>query len=150
MPRPTDIVLHRKSRQLEIAFDDGLRARLDCEFLRVFSPSAEVRGHGPGQETLQVGKRDVNITAIEPVGAYAVKLVFDDGHDTGLYSWDWLHQLATEHATLWPAYLARLEAAGASRDPAGTVNLHKLGARRGPAAAVPVAPPTSRRAPTDE
>jgi DUF971 family protein len=150
MPRPTDIVLHRKSRQLEIAFDDGLRARLDCEFLRVFSPSAEVRGHGPGQETLQIGKRDVSITAIEPVGAYAVKLVFDDGHDTGLYSWDWLHLLATEHEALWTEYLSRLERAGASRDPAAGVNLHRLGARRAGPAGVPVAPPPSRRAPSDE
>lgn len=150
MPRPTDIVLHRQSRQLEIAFDDGLRARLDCEFLRVFSPSAEVRGHGPGQETLQIGKRDVNITAIEPVGAYAVKLVFDDGHDTGLYTWDWLHQLATDHAALWSGYLAQLDRAGASRDPAGGVNLHRFGVHRGGPAAVPVAAPASRNAPTDE
>ena len=90
-PRPTEIKLHQKSRLLEVAFDDGQRFSLSCEYLRVFSPSAEVRGHGPGQEVLQVGKRDVEITAIEPVGSYAVKLVFSDGHDTGLYSWEYLH-----------------------------------------------------------
>lgn len=125
-PQPTDIVLHRQSKVLEIAFDDGLRARLPCEFLRVHSPSAEVRGHGPGQEVLQAGKREVNITAIEPVGSYAVKLVFTDGHDTGLYSWDYLHELASDQEALWQRYLQRMEAAGASRDPAGGVKVHKL------------------------
>lgn len=116
--RPTDIVLHQQSRVLEIAFDDGKRFRLPCEFLRVYSPSAEVRGHGPGQEVLQAGKRDVNIRAIEAVGAYAVKLVFSDGHDTGLYSWEYLHELGRNQEWLWRAYLSRLEQAGASRDPA--------------------------------
>ena len=116
-PRPTEIKLHQKSRLLEIAFDDGSRFTLPCEYLRVFSPSAEVRGHGPGQEVLQVGKRDVEIKEIEPVGNYAVKLVFSDGHDTGLYSWEYLHELGEKQETSWKSYLARLEAAGASRDP---------------------------------
>ena len=116
-PRPTEIKLHQKSRLLEIAFDDGSRFTLPCEYLRVFSPSAEVRGHGPGQEVLQVGKRNVEIKEIEPVGNYAVKLVFSDGHDTGLYSWDYLHELGEKQDSSWKSYLARLEAAGASRDP---------------------------------
>jgi DUF971 family protein len=152
MPRPTEIVLHRQSRQLEVAFDDGMRARLSCELLRVFSPSAEVRGHGPGQETLPVGKRDVNITAIEPVGAYAVRLVFDDGHDTGLYSWDVLRDLAQHHERLWTDYVARLDAAGASRDPAGGVNLHRFGATGGRPGvkAAPLPPLRRSTAPTDE
>ena len=116
-PRPTEIKLHQKSRILEIAFDDGKRYSLPCEYLRVFSPSAEVRGHGPGQEVLQVGKRDVEIKEIEPVGSYAVKLVFSDGHDTGLYSWDYLYELGEKQESSWKSYLARLEQAGASRDP---------------------------------
>lgn len=116
-PRPTEIKLHQKSRLLEIAYDDGSRFSLPCEYLRVFSPSAEVRGHGPGQEVLQVGKRNVEIKEIEPVGNYAVKLVFSDGHDTGLYSWDYLHELGEKQESSWKSYLARLEAAGASRDP---------------------------------
>ena len=94
--RPTDIQLHQKSRILELRYADGSHFELPCEFLRVYSPSAEVRGHGPGQEVLQVGKEDVNITAIEPVGNYAVKLVFSDGHDTGIYDWDYLYKLGTE------------------------------------------------------
>ncbi len=116
-PHPTELKLHQKSRLLEVAFDNGQRFSLPCEYLRVFSPSAEVRGHGPGQEVLQVGKRDVEIKAIEPVGAYAVKLVFSDGHDTGLYSWDYLHELGEKQESSWKSYLARLEQAGASRDP---------------------------------
>ena len=116
-PVPTAITLHQKSRVMEIAFDDGRRFSLPFEYLRVYSPSAEVRGHGPGQEVLQVGKRDVEIKEIEPVGNYAVKLVFSDGHDTGLYSWDYLHELGEKQETSWKSYLARLEAAGASRDP---------------------------------
>jgi DUF971 family protein len=116
-PRPTEIKLHQKSRILEIAFDDGKRFSLPCEYLRVFSPSAEVRGHGPGQEVLQVGKRDVEIKEIEPVGNYAVKLGFSDGHDTGLYSWEYLHELGEKQESSWKSYLARLEQAGASRDP---------------------------------
>jgi len=116
-PRPTELKLHQKSRLLEIAFDDGKRYTLPCEYLRVFSPSAEVRGHGPGQEVLQVGKRNVEIREIEPVGVYAVKLVFSDGHDTGLYSWEYLHELGEKQESSWKSYLARLEQAGASRDP---------------------------------
>jgi len=116
-PRPTEIDLHQVSRVLDVTFDDGKRFSMPCEYLRVFSPSAEVRGHGPGQEVLQVGKRDVNITAIEPVGVYAVKLVFTDGHDTGIYSWDYLYELGEKEATNWKSYLARLAQAGKSRDP---------------------------------
>jgi DUF971 family protein len=115
--RPTEITLHQKSRILEIAFDDGGCYRLGCEFLRVYSPSAEVRGHGPGQEVLQVGKENVNIAKIEPVGTYAVRLCFDDGHDTGLYSWEWLHHLAVNHDRLWRDYLTRLEKSGHRRTP---------------------------------
>ena len=118
--RPTEIKLHQASRVLEIAFDDGSRHRLTTEYLRVYSPSAEVRGHGPGQEVLQIGKEKVNITDIEPVGTYAVRLRFDDGHDTGLYSWEWLHHLAVNHDRLWKEYLDRLEKAGYRRRvPAG-------------------------------
>lgn len=119
-PRPTDIVLHQASRVLEVSFDDGQRFALPCEYLRVHSPSAEVQGHGPGQRILQTGKRHVNITAVEPVGHYAVRLVFDDGHDTGLYTWSKLHELGTQQERYWQAYLDALEAAGASRDPAPT------------------------------
>jgi DUF971 family protein len=114
-PRPTEIKLHQKSRFLEIAFDDGKAFRLPCEFLRVFSPSAEVRGHGPGQEILQAGKEEVAITAIEPVGHYAVKLVFSDGHDTGLYSWDYLYEMGTHQEAMWRQYLERLKQAGIER-----------------------------------
>ena len=115
-PRPTEIKLHQKSRRLEIAFDDGSRFDLSCEYLRCFSPSAEVRGHGPGQETLQVGKENVNITAIEPVGTYAICPRFDDGHDTGIFSWDYLHDLGQNYEANWKGYLARLAAAGIARN----------------------------------
>ncbi len=114
-PRPTEIRLHRRSRILELAFDDGSRFELSCEFLRVHSPSAEVKGHGPGQEILVTGKRDVNIERIEPVGQYAVKLCFDDGHDTGLYSWSLLYELGRRRDELWQRYLDRLAEAGAQR-----------------------------------
>ena len=114
-PRPTDIVLHQASHVLEVAFDDGRRFRLPCEYLRVESPSAEVQGHGPGQKVLVAGKRDVNIRAVEPIGHYAVLLRFDDGHESGLYSWKLLATLGEEIDTRWPAYLAALEAAGLSR-----------------------------------
>jgi len=117
-PRPTEITLHQQSRVLDVAFDDGKRFSLPCEYLRVFSPSAEVRGHGPGQEVLQKGKREVNIRAIDPIGVYAVKLVFTDGHDTGIYSWDYLYELGVKHDDNWKRYLARLAQAGASRDAA--------------------------------
>jgi DUF971 family protein len=119
-PIPTEIKLHQASNVLEVSFSDGNVFRFTCEFLRVHSPSAEVRGHGPGQEVLQVGKRAVAITGIEPVGTYAVKLVFSDGHDTGLYSWDYLHELGRDHDRLWQRYLQRLQEAGASRDAPGT------------------------------
>jgi DUF971 family protein len=118
--RPTDITLHRQSRLLEVAFEDGTRFRLPCEFLRVYSPSAEVRGHGPGQGTLPLDKQNVNIARIEPVGNYAVKLCFDDGHETGLYSWDWLHYLGTEQQRLWDEYLTKLAQAGHERKPSET------------------------------
>ncbi len=114
-PRPTDIKLHQQSRRLEIAFDNYMHFVLPCEYLRVYSPSAEVRGHGPGQEVLQVGKEDVNIIGIEPVGNYAVRLTFSDGHDTGLYSWDYLFDLCMRHEQLWQQYLDRLAAAGIQR-----------------------------------
>jgi DUF971 family protein len=115
-PRPTDITLHQVSRILDVAFDDGNRFSLPVEYLRVYSPSAEVRGHGPGQEVLQAGKREVGVAAIEPVGVYAVKLVFTDGHDTGIYSWDYLYELGKKQDANWKTYLARLEQAGKSRD----------------------------------
>jgi DUF971 family protein len=113
--RPTEIKLHQKSRLLELTFDDGSHFKLPCEYLRVYSPSAEVRGHGPGQEVLQLGKETVNITAIEPVGTYAVALHFDDGHNTGIYSWEYLHDLGTHQDTNWQRYLERLAAAGHKR-----------------------------------
>ena len=113
--RPTDIVLHQASHVLEVAFADGRRYRLPCEYLRVESPSAEVQGHGPGQKVLVAGKRDVNIRAIEPIGNYAVLLRFDDGHESGLFSWKLLAQLGEEHGVRWPAYLAALDAAGLAR-----------------------------------
>jgi len=115
-PTPTEIKLHQKSRTLEIAFADGKRFDLPCEFLRVYSPSAEVRGHGPGQETLQVGKKDVEIERIEPVGSYAVQLVFSDGHDSGLYSWDYFYDIGVNQEALWKRYLERMTEAGASRE----------------------------------
>ena len=111
-PRPMDIKLHQASRLLEIKFDNNMECMLSCEFLRVYSPSAEVKGHGPGQEVLQLGKEDINITAIEPVGNYAVRLVFSDGHNTGLYSWDYLYDLARDYEALWLEYLGKLSAAG--------------------------------------
>lgn len=115
-PLPTEIKLHQQSRILEVSFADGQTFNMSCEFLRVNSPSAEVRGHGPGQETLQVGKRNVDIEAIEPVGNYAVVLRFSDGHDTGIYSWDLLYNLGRNHDRLWQDYLDRLASAGKDRD----------------------------------
>ena len=116
-PTPTEIKLHQKSRVLEISFSDGSRFELPYEFLRVYSPSAEVRGHGPGQEVLQTGKKDVDILRLEPVGSYAVQPHFSDGHGTGIYSWDYLYDLGANRQSLWRTYLERLEAAGAGRDP---------------------------------
>lgn len=115
--RPVSIQLHQRSRELELEYSGGEHYHLPCEYLRVYSPSAEVRGHGSGQETLQTGKLKVGISAIKPVGRYAVQLVFDDGHDTGLYSWDYLYELCTTQPQRWQDYLDRLAAAGASRDP---------------------------------
>lgn len=120
-PIPTEIKLHQQSRMLEVAFNDGSRFNLPCEYLRVFSPSAEVRGHGPGQEVLQVGKKNVEIKAIEPVGQYAVVLVFSDGHDSGIYSWDYLYDLGKKQDFYWQAYLRRMDEAGASREPKSLV-----------------------------
>jgi DUF971 family protein len=114
-PRPTDIRLHQQSRKLDITFNDGASFTLPCEYLRVYSPSAEVRGHGAGQEVLQVGKETVNIVAIEPVGLYAIRLIFSDEHDTGLYSWDYLYDLGQRQDELWQTYLDRLNAAGIQR-----------------------------------
>jgi DUF971 family protein len=116
LPVPTEIKLHQVSRVLEISFDDGHTFELPCEFLRVYSPSAEVRGHGPGQETLQVGKKNVAIKSVEPVGNYAVQLAFSDGHNTGIYSWDILYDYGARRDELWAQYLERLEAAGGSRE----------------------------------
>ena len=117
-PQPTEINLHQVSRVLDIAFADGRCFSLPCEYLRVYSPSAEVRGHGPGQEVLQFGKREVGIRAIDPVGVYGVKLVFSDGHDTGIYSWEYLYDLGQHQESRWKSYLAALEQAGKSRDAA--------------------------------
>lgn len=117
-PNPTDIVLHERSNVLEVCFDDGRRFELPAEYLRVMSPSAEVRGHGPGQEVLQTGKRDVRVVALEPVGHYGLKPRFSDGHDSGIYTWSYLYALGRDQAPLWQRYLEQLAAAGASRDPA--------------------------------
>mgnify|MGYP006414641219 CR=1 FL=1 len=116
-PRPTNIVLHKQSRALEVSFDNGEQFHLPCEFLRVYSPSAEVRGHGPGQEILQLGKENVSINEVEAVGNYAVKLVFDDGHDSGIYTWDFLYDLGTKHDDYWKSYLHALAHAGHERKP---------------------------------
>ena len=117
---PTAITLHQSSRVLEIAFVNGKVFRLPCEFLRVYSPSAEVRGHGPGQEVLQMGKKDVEILRIEPVGRYAIQLQFSDGHETGIYSWDLLYEYGMKQEAMWSTYLQRLAQAGASREPTGS------------------------------
>ncbi|MEO7728362.1 MAG: DUF971 domain-containing protein [Burkholderiales bacterium] len=115
-PTPTEIKLHQKSRVLEITYADGKVFALPCEFLRVHSPSAEVRGHGPGQEVLQTGKKDVSVARIEPVGTYAVQLYFSDGHETGIYSWDLLYDYGQRQQEMWTHYLGRLAEAGASRE----------------------------------
>jgi len=115
-PQPTAITVHQQSRMLEIAFADGREFRIPFELMRIYSPSAEVQGHGPGQEILQTGKREVELTALEPVGNYAVKPTFSDGHDTGLFSWDYLYFLGSQQAQLWQQYEERLKAAGIERD----------------------------------
>jgi DUF971 family protein len=115
-PRPTGLTVHQSSRQLEISFEDGRTFKIPFELMRVYSPSAEVQGHGPGQEVLQTGKREVGIEAIEPVGHYAVQPRFSDGHDSGIFAWPYLYHLGANQATLWQAYLDRLTAAGLDRD----------------------------------
>jgi DUF971 family protein len=115
-PQPTALTLHQASRVLEIAFSDGAQFRIPFELMRVYSPSAEVMGHGPGQETLQTGKRQVGIIAIEPVGHYAVQPSFDDGHDTGIFTWEYLYRLGAEQDDLWSRYEQRLQDAGVDRD----------------------------------
>ncbi len=115
IPLPTDIRVHLKSRTLELVYEEG-NYELTAEFLRVHSPSAEVRGHGIGQETLQTGKRLVGIKGIEPSGNYALKIIFDDGHDSGLYTWEYLYDLAHNQQSYWQDYLAKLDAEGGSRD----------------------------------
>lgn len=113
--KPTEINFHKVSRVLELTFNDGSNFQLPAEYLRVYSPSAEVQGHGPGQEVLQLGKEDVNIAKLEPVGHYAIKLAFDDNHDTGIFSWDYLYQLGAHYDKKWEAYLERLKEAGYTR-----------------------------------
>lgn len=115
-PTPTDLTVHGASRVLEVAFSDGARFRIPFELMRIYSPSAEVQGHGPGQEVLQTGKRDVGLADLEPIGNYAVKPVFDDGHDTGIFSWDLLYELGSKQEALWAEYERRLAAAGVDRD----------------------------------
>ena len=114
--QPTELTVHQASRVLEVAFDDGARFRIPFELMRVYSPSAEVKGHGPGQEVLQSGKRGVSITALQPVGHYAVQPSFSDGHDSGIFTWAYLYELGRDEAELWRGYEARLAAAGRGRD----------------------------------
>lgn len=114
-PKPTEINFHKLSKTLELAFNDGNRFQLPAEYLRVYSPSAEVQGHGIGQEVLQIGKEDVNIARIEPVGHYALQLVFDDNHDSGIFSWEYLYQLGANYEKKWQSYLERLKEAGYTR-----------------------------------
>ena len=116
-PHPVEIKLHQQSRLLELVFSDGKQFKLPYEFLRVYSPSAEVRGHGPGQEVLQVGKKEVTINSVEPVGHYAIQPFFSDGHNSGIYSWDYLYWLGEQQEQLWKRYLERLAQAGAKREP---------------------------------
>lgn len=115
--QPSSLRLRKRSNVLELDYEDGKSFSLPAEFLRVHSPSAEVRGHGPGQEALQVGKRFVKLTQLEPVGHYGIKLFFDDGHDTGIYTWEYLRELGEHQDVMWQDYLKRLEEAGAKRDP---------------------------------
>ena len=115
-PTPTALTVHSQSRLLEIAFSDGASFKIPFELMRIYSPSAEVQGHGPGQEILQTGKRDVGIDQLEPIGNYAVKPIFSDGHESGLFTWDYLYHLGTDQASLWDDYQRRLQAAGVARD----------------------------------
>jgi DUF971 family protein len=123
-PSPEAITLHGQSRVLEIAFSDGSVFRIPFELMRIYSPSAEVQGHGPGQEVLQTGKREVDVVSLEPVGNYAVKPVFSDGHDTGIFSWDYLYFLGSQQAELWQDYERRLQAAGVDRDAPMVIAAH--------------------------
>jgi DUF971 family protein len=128
-PTPTDITVHQQSKLLEIAFSDGKAFKLPFELMRVYSPSAEVQGHGPGQETLQTGKRHVGLQELESIGNYAIKPVFTDGHESGIFSWDYLYFLGSQQEDLWKRYLAKLEEAGVDRDaPMGTGGEHVHGA----------------------
>jgi DUF971 family protein len=122
---PTNVVMHQQSKILELSYENGTAYRLPFEFLRVLSPSAEVRGHGPGQETLQTGKRDVGINELEPVGHYAIRPMFSDGHDSGLFSWEYLYFLCENQDALWNDYLDKLKLAGASRDVAAAQTGHE-------------------------
>ena len=115
-PKPTEVTVHQQSRALEIAFDDGARFRIPFELMRVYSPSAEVQGHGPGQEVLQTGKRDVEIVGVEPVGHYAIQPTFSDGHSSGIFSWEYLYHLGASQGELWRRYEQRLADAGVDRD----------------------------------
>lgn len=115
-PTPTALTVHNKSRLLAVTFSDGAEFKIPFELMRVYSPSAEVQGHGPGQEVLQTGKREVGLVALEPIGNYAVKPVFSDGHESGIFSWDYLYHLGSQQARFWDDYNRRLEAAGAVRD----------------------------------
>ena len=115
-PVPSELTVHSKSRELEVCFSDGERFRIPFELMRIYSPSAEVQGHGPGQETLQTGKRGVELSALEPVGNYAVQPTFSDGHDSGIFSWDYLYMLGSQQDDLWTRYQQRLQAAGVERD----------------------------------
>ncbi len=127
-PTPTALTVHTQSRVLEIAFSDGAEFKIPFELMRVYSPSAEVQGHGPGQEVLQTGKREVGVVELEPIGNYAVKPVFSDGHESGIFSWDYLYFLGSEQARLWAEYTQRLEAAGMQRDaPMGVAGAHACG-----------------------
>ena len=123
-PHPTSLTVHQQSRVLEVGFASGELFRIPFELMRVYSPSAEVKGHGPGQEVLQTGKREVSLTALEPVGNYAVQPTFSDGHDTGIFSWDLLYFLGSEADDLWKKYESRLTEAGASRDTASTATVN--------------------------
>ena len=115
-PTPTALTVHSQSRILEIAFSDGAQFKIPFELMRIYSPSAEVQGHGPGQEVLQTGKREVNVVELEPIGNYAVKPVFSDGHESGLFTWDYLYHLGADQSQLWDDYERRLKAAGVLRD----------------------------------
>ena len=117
-PTPTDITVHGQSRVLAVSFSDGAAFRIPFELMRVYSPSAEVQGHGPGQEILQTGKREVELTGLEPVGNYGIKPLFSDGHDSGIFTWDYLYHLGKDEAELWSAYAKRLQDAGVERDAA--------------------------------